>query len=108
MDHREQVSKVNASWLGETDDDHRFIGGWYPPRGKRIRGIDRGYPLEVNIRCGELRANIVHIVRHSPQDQIHDGFHRIAARRTVTLDFLDPFEVDDRDDSDLQVWVLCN
>src|SRR5205823_267841 len=34
MDHRVQIRKINASWPGETYDDHRFVGGRDPARSK--------------------------------------------------------------------------
>ena len=46
------------------------------------------------------------IIGHSPQYCIHDLFCRVAANRTIPMDFLNPFEVDNRDDAYLQVWIL--
>ena len=46
------------------------------------------------------------IVRHPPQDHVGDRFGRIAAGGAVAMDLLDPFEIDDRHDADLQVGVL--
>ena len=53
----------------------------------------------------ELRADEVHVVRHARQDRL-DGFVvRVAARRLVANELLDPFEVDHRHDADFEVGV---
>src|ERR1019366_852857 len=101
-----QIGKIDSARSGETNDHHRFVGGWDPARGERIRGIDRGNPLEINVGFGELRANIMDIIGHPPQHRVHYLFRRIAARRAITTDFLNPFEVDHWDDTDLQVGIL--
>ncbi len=54
----------------------------------------------------ELRANVAHIVRHAAQDGMGDGFGGVAARGPVAVDLLNPFEVDYRDDADLEVGIL--
>jgi len=46
------------------------------------------------------------IIGHSPQHRVHDFFRRIAASRTVSMDFLNPFKVDHRDDAYLKVGIL--
>ena len=56
--------------------------------------------------CAELRADVVDVVRHAPQDRVGHRLGRVAARRPVAVQLLDPFEIDDRHDADLEVDVL--
>src|SRR6202040_4112708 len=79
-----------------------FIGCRDPTRGKRIRSIDGRHPLEIDVRFSELRTNVMNIIGHSPQHCVHHRFGRIAASGAVAVDFLNPFEVDNRDNADLQ------
>ena len=77
-----------------------------PARDKRVGRIDRRHALEVDVGLAELRADVAHIVGHAAQDRLRHGFGRIAARGAVAVDLLSPFEVDDRNDADLEVGML--
>ena len=55
---------------------------------------------------GELRTDIVDVVRHTAQYRVRDRFGRIASRRTISMKFLDPLEIDDRHDTDLEIGIL--
>ncbi len=57
------------------------------------------------MRAGELRADVVHIVGHAAEDGVDDRFLRVAACTLVAMQFLNPFEVDDRNDADEKVDV---
>ena len=57
------------------------------------------------MRARELRADVVDVVRHAPQDRIHDRLGGIAAARLVPVQLLDPLQVDDRHDADREVGV---
>ena len=100
-----QIREVDAARVAEADDDHRLVRRRDPARDERIGRVDRRHALEVDVRLGELRADEVHVVGHARQDRV-DGFVvRVAARRLVANELLDPFEVDHRHDADLEVGV---
>ena len=73
---------------------------------KGIRRIDRRHALEIDVGLGELRADVVHIVRHPPQDGIGHRLLAIAAVAAVAMQLLDPFEIDHGHDADLEIGVL--
>ena len=50
----------------------------------------------------------MHIGMHAAQDDIGDSLGGVAALRPVTVDLLDPFEVDHRHDTDLEVGMGGN
>ena len=90
----------------EADDDHRFVRRGYPAGDERIRSIDDRDTLEIDVRLSELRTDVIHIVRHPAQDRVSHGFGGIAARTPIAMEFLDPFEIDDRHDADLEIGML--
>ena len=49
---------------------------------------------------------IVDVVGHAPQDRVGDRLGRVAARSLVAMQLLDPFEIDDRHDADLEIDIL--
>ena len=83
-----------------------LVGGRDEAGDERIRRVHRRDALEVHVRPGELRADVMHVVRHAPQDRVHDGLAGVAAGGLVAVQLLDPLEVDDRDHPDQQVCVL--
>src|SRR5690606_22892355 len=50
-------------------------------------------------------TDVVDVVVHAAKDRVGDRLLRVAALARVAVDLLDPFEVDDRHDADLQVDV---
>lgn len=54
----------------------------------------------------ELRTDVVDVVGHTAQDRVGDRFGRVAARRLVAMQLLNPFEIDDRHDADLEIDML--
>jgi len=51
-----------------------------------------------------LRADIVHIIWHPPQDSVGHRHPRYKPRvAAVTVQLLDPFEVDHGHDADLEI-----
>ena len=69
-------------------------------------GIDGRYPLEVDVGLSELRADVLHIVRHASQDRFRHFLGRVAALSPIALDFLNSLKIDHWHDADLQVRVL--
>jgi hypothetical protein len=65
-----------------------------------------GTPLEVHMRVHELRADVVHVIRHAAQDGVRHGLGAVAALFLVAVELLDPLQVDDRHHADQQVRVL--
>ena len=59
--------------------------------------------MSVWLNCG---TDVIDVVRHAAQDRVSDRLGRVAARRFVAVQLLNPLEIDDRDDSDLEVDVL--
>jgi hypothetical protein len=106
VDHRQQVGKIDAARIGEADHQDRFRRSRDPARDERVRRIDDRHPLEIDVGQRELRADVVHVVRHPPQDGVGHRLGGIAARRLVAMDLLDPFEIDHRHDADLQIAML--
>ena len=100
-----QIGEVDAARIAEADHDQGLAGGRYPARDERIRGVDDRHALEVDVGLGELRADDMHVGVHAAQDRVGDGFGRVAARGAVAMDLLDPFEIDDGHDADLEVGV---
>ena len=89
--------------LRETDDEERFILRRNETRDEGIRRVDHRHALEIDVRARELRADVVHVVMHAPQDRVGHRFGGIAARRLVPMQLLDPLEIDDRHDADEQI-----
>ncbi len=92
--------------IGESYDDHGLVGRRYPFRDRRVRRVDRRYPLEVDVRRAELRADVADVVGHAPEDRFHDRLLRVTALETVAVHLLYPLQVDDGRDADLQVGIL--
>ena len=103
--HRQQVGKVDSLGVGKSNDDETLVGCRNVPRGKRIGCIDGGNALEIDVRLRKLRTDVIHVVRHAPQDGIDDGFGGVAARLLVAVELLNPFQIDDRNDTDGKVGV---
>src|ERR1700677_2808141 len=105
VNHREQVLEIESLRVGEADDDEALVGRGYVARGEGIRGIHGRNALEIDVGLRELRANVVHIVGHSAQDRVDDRLRRVAARLLVSMELLDPLEIDDRHDADGEIGV---
>ena len=91
--------------IAETDDDNRLIGGRDGPGDERVRGVHQGHPLEVDIRLGELRTYVMDIIRHPAQNRLHHVVGAVESCRVVAMDFLNPFQVDHRHDTDFYIRV---
>src|SRR5262249_3397445 len=105
VDHGQQVGEVDTARFLEADDDHRFIRRRNPARYERVRGIDGRDALEVYVRLRELRANVLNVIGHTPQNGLRDVLSRVAALRAVSLDLLNPFKVDHGHDADFEIRV---
>jgi len=60
---------------------------------REIKGLDVSHSrhaLKVDVGLRELRADVSHIVGHAAQDRVDHGLSRVAARRAVAMDLLDP------------------
>ena len=44
--------------------DKAFIQGWNTFGGKGVGGINGRYALEVNVRTGKLRRNVIDVIVH--------------------------------------------
>ena len=51
------------------------------------------HTLKVYVRARELRADVMHVVVHAPQNDIRHRVGRIPARALVTVNLLNPFQV---------------
>ena len=58
--------------------------------------------------AAELRTDVVHVVRHAPQDRVDHGLLGVATMMPVAMQLLDPLEIDDRHDADEQIDVACD
>jgi len=74
-------------------------------RDEGVRRVDQRNALEIDMGTRELRHDVIHVVRHAAQDGIRDIFGGVATGRAIAMEFLDPFEVDHRDDADEQIDV---
>ena len=90
----------------EPDHHHRFVRRRDPARDERVRRIDRRHALEIDVGLGELRTDVVHVVRHPPQDGVGHRLRAIAAVAAVAMQLLDPFEIDDGYNADLEIGML--
>src|SRR6188768_1810031 len=106
--HRQQIWKIDPARILEADDDHRLVGRRYPPGDERVRSIHRRHALEIDVRLSELRTDIIDVIRHTPEDGVGDRLGGIAARISVAVQLLDPFEIDDGNDTDLEIRVLSD
>ena len=107
-DHRQQIGEIDAARILEPDHHHRFVRRRDPARDERIRGIDGRHALEVDVGLGKLRADVVHIIRHPPQDGVGHRLRGIAAIAAVAMQLLDPLEIDHRNNADLEIGMLGN
>jgi len=89
----------------EADHYETLIQGWNIAGAERIRGIHRWHPLEINIGAGELRHDVMGVIIHPPQNGIGYGFSAISSFGGVTMDFLDPFQIDDGRHANQQVDI---
>lgn len=101
--HGEQVREVDAAGVGKTNYQHGFGGCRNPPGDKGIRRIDGRHALEIDVCLRELWADVSHVVRHAPKDGVRYRLGRITTGGLVPVDLLNPFQVDHRHDTDLQV-----
>ena len=110
MQHGQQIRKVDVKFCGIAKADHHetFVRGGNVAGNKRVRGIHRGNPLKVDVGPRELGRNKVNVIVHAAQNCFSDGFGRITAALGVTVNFLDPLEVDNGNHSHEQVHMLCN
>ena len=53
-----------------------------------------------------MRTDVVHVIRHPPQDGVGHRFLGVAAIPAVAVQLLDPLKIDDGNDADLEVRVL--
>ncbi len=104
--HRQQIRKIDPARIPETDHHHRFIRRRDPSRDKRVRRIDGRYALEIDVGLGELRADIVHVIRHPPQDGVGHRLLGIAAVAAVAMQLLDPLQINDGHHADLEIGML--
>ena len=74
-------------------------------RDERVRCVDVGNALEVDVGARELRTDVLDVVGHPPQDRGDDVLIAVAACCPVAMDLLDPLEVDDRHHADQEVGV---
>ena len=103
-----RYGKSIAARILEADDDHQLVGRRYPPGDERVRSIHRRHALEIDVRLSELRTDIIDVIRHTPEDGVGDRLGGIAARISVAVQLLDPFEIDDGNDTDLEIRVLSD
>lgn len=94
FNHGEQIGEVNTAGIGESDDHHGLVRGGYPPGAKRIGGINNRHSLEVDVSVGELGNDVMDVIVHAAQDSIGDRFGGVAAFSAVTVELLNPFQVD--------------
>jgi hypothetical protein len=104
--HRQQVGKIDPLGIGEADDDEAFVRRRYVARRERIGSVDGGHALKVDMCLRELRTDVIHVIRHAPQNGVDHGFRRIPAGFLVAMQLLNPFQIDDGDDTDGQIRVL--
>jgi hypothetical protein len=67
-----------------------------------------GTRWKVHMGVHELRADVVHVVRHAAQDGVGDRLGAVATLLFVAIQLLDPLQVDDRHHADQQVgcWAM--
>ena len=106
VDHREQIREVDAVGIPETDHNHRLVRRRNPSRDKGVRRIDHWHALEIDVRLRELRADELDVVGHAAQHRVGNCFGGVAARVAIAMHLLDPLQIDDRNDADLQVGIL--
>ena len=86
----------------QPDHHHRFIRRRDPARDEGVRGVDRRHALEIDVGLGKLRADIVHVVGHPPQDGVGDRLLGVAAIPAVAVQLLGIHSIDDGgNDADL-------
>ena len=75
---------------------------------ERVARVDHRHALEVDVGLAELRADVVHVVGHAPEDRLDHRLLAVAAQVLVAMQLLDPLEVDDRHHADQQVDVATD
>ena len=50
----------------------------------------------------------MHVIVHAAKNGVRHCLCRITARVHVTMDFLDPFKINDGDDAHQQIDILCD
>ena len=98
--------EVNALGVGKTDHHHALVGRRNIARDERVGRVDHGYALKVHVGVGELRNDVVHIVRHAAQDGVGDRLGAVAPLVLVAPQLLDPLQVDHRHHANAQIRVL--
>ena len=56
---------------------------------ERIGSINRRNTLEVNVSVGELRRDVIYIVRHPTQNRINDRLSTITTLSIITMNFFE-------------------
>ena len=102
LQHRQQIGEVDPLRVGEADHQHALVGARHVARNERVGRVHRRHALEVDMRARKLRADVVHVVGHAPQDHVGHRLGGVAAERAVPVQLLDPFEVDHRHDAKIE------
>lgn len=76
--------------------------------GEGVGRVDDGDALEIDVRLGKLRTDIVYVVGHAAQHGLDHRFMRLAARALVAMKLLNPLEIDRWNDADEQIRVARN
>ena len=78
MNHAQQVAEINSplltSSLAEVNDHEAFIRRRDVPADEWVGGVNRGNPLEVDVREAELGTDVIDVIRHAAQDRVNDRF----------------------------------
>lgn len=78
MNHAQQVAEINSPLLtrslAEVNDHKTFIRRWDIATDEWVGGVNRGHPLEIDVREAELGTDVIDVVRHAAQDRVHDRF----------------------------------
>src|SRR5471030_3215436 len=64
VQHGEQVRQVDPLGIGEADHEEALVGARDVARDERVRGVDRGHALEIDMRLRELRHDVIHVIGH--------------------------------------------
>ena len=78
VDHSQQIAEINtpllASSLAEVNDHEAFIRSRDVPTDEWVGGVNRGHPLEIDVREAELGTDVIDVIRHAAQDRVHNRF----------------------------------
>src|SRR5450830_189615 len=106
VNHAAQVLEIDALGVGETDHHHALVGARNVTRDERVGGVDHRHALEVDMGVHELRADVVHVIGHAPQDGVGDCLKAVATLFLVAPELLNPLQVDHRHHANQQIGVL--